>query len=492
MTRNRTATVVSEDATIPAATVQALGEGLHHVLVHSKDSLGLWGPPLDIPLPVDLTGPGVDAATVGPNPTNAVLSDKGNPGNLVVSTQITDKDAGGAVQNNVVGAEAFFNKTPGVGGSGLQLIAVDGKFDSPSEAAYGLIPLSQVKSLADGTYKVYVRGKDAAGNWGPAFITNLIVDKKAPVLGTLTATPNPIAAGAVLTLSAPVTELNGVAHAEVWTGATDPGVGLATAVPVTLNAAGTTVTVLPTVPATASGSVRYNLRVQDTAGNWSNAVNTTVTVTRANSIFADSFEGTSLNNWTGARVGGGNLLLTTAAKVPLVPAIETPATTKGLQVSTTAANRLAYVTDNSPAVETSYHARFAFNANTLRSGTAASLTLLEGRTGANGQVFQVQYRWTTATGPQVRAVLTRTGGTSTGAWVSLTGSAVLQVDWTSAVAGSLRLSVNNAAQPLLTGNTSAQTLESVRLGITAGATGTTGSTGIAFFDSFLSTRNTMP
>ena len=80
---------------MPAATVAALGEGTHHVLVHSKDSLGLWGPPLDIPLSVDLTGPAVDAASVGPNPSNGVLTDKSNPGYLVVSAQITDKDAGG-------------------------------------------------------------------------------------------------------------------------------------------------------------------------------------------------------------------------------------------------------------------------------------------------------------------------------------------------------------------------------------------------------------
>ena len=64
--------------------------------MHSKDSLNLWGPPLDIPLTVDLTGPTVDAASVGPNPTNGVLTDKSNPGNLVVSAQITDRDAGGA------------------------------------------------------------------------------------------------------------------------------------------------------------------------------------------------------------------------------------------------------------------------------------------------------------------------------------------------------------------------------------------------------------
>ena len=81
----------------------------HHVFVHSKDSLGLWGPPLDIPLPVDLTGPGVDAASVGPNPTNGLITDKSQPGSLVVSASITDKDAQGAAQSTIKDAEAFLD-----------------------------------------------------------------------------------------------------------------------------------------------------------------------------------------------------------------------------------------------------------------------------------------------------------------------------------------------------------------------------------------------
>ena len=37
------------------------------------------------------------------------------------------------------------------------------------ESVYGLIPLSQVKALANGTHHVFVRGQDAAGNWGALF-----------------------------------------------------------------------------------------------------------------------------------------------------------------------------------------------------------------------------------------------------------------------------------------------------------------------------------
>ena len=199
-----------------------------------------------------------------------------------------------------------------------------------------------------------------------------------------------------------------------------------------------------------------------------------------------------MTTWS-ARTGNPLPAVSTAAKVPTSAE---PASTQGLQVSVpTTGNgaRVAYVTDTTPAAETTYHARFAFNANTLRSGGAAAVTVFEGRTGNGNQAFTVQYRWTTATGPQLRATLLRTGGTTTGPWVTLTGAAQLvQVDWLSATAGSLRLTINGVAQPLFTGNTSARLLESVRLGITAGPTNGTGSSGTAYVDSFLSTRTTMP
>ncbi|HEY0689648.1 MAG TPA: multicopper oxidase domain-containing protein, partial [Kribbella sp.] len=297
MTLNRSASVVAEDVTLSAAVLGPLAEGVHHVYVHSKNSLGLWGPPLDIPLPIDVTGPGVDAASVGPNPTNAVLADKSHPGNLMISASITDKDAGGALQSKLTDAEAFLDpKVPNpAGGTGLQLLALDGKLDSTSEAVYGLIPLTQVKALTDGTHHVYVRGQDAAGNWGPLFAVNLVVDKTAPVLGTLAASPNPTAGADTLTLTAPVTDASLIAKAEYWLGATDPGVGKGISLPVSVVAGKVQVTVpLASVP---GGNQVFNLRVQDLAGNWSKSVNTTVSVQRPNRIFADDFESGGFGFW---------------------------------------------------------------------------------------------------------------------------------------------------------------------------------------------------
>jgi hypothetical protein len=486
--RNRTAMVVSLDATLTAATVHGLTEGTHHVYLHSKDSLNLWGPPLDIPLVVDLTGPAVDAASVGPNPSNGVLTDKSNPGYLVVSAQISDKDAGGQPQSTIADAEAFLdpaNSNP-PGGTGLQLIAVDGRLDSTTEAVYGLIPISQVRALTNGTHHVYVRGQDAAGTWGDLLAINLIVDKTAPVLGALTATPNPTNGAATITFTAPVTEAVGVASAEFWLGTTDPGVGRGTVVSVSV-VNGQAVVLVPTA-GIASGAQRFNIRVKDTAGNWSNAVNTTVTVSRPNGIFANNFEPTD-PAWS-ATTGA---VSTTAAAA--MPTTNEPGSTRGMQVTMPGgnANQASYRTDNSPSAETGYHARFVFNRNSLTPGNNANtvLTIFEARTPTNGAAaFTVQYRINGGS-PQLRTVLTRnTGATVVGNWVNLAaGRHTVQVDWVAATAGSLALKIDGTTVSTQTANTGTVRVETVLLGVTAGFTSTT--SGTAYFDSFVSTRSTL-
>jgi hypothetical protein len=491
---NRTAAVVSEDGVIPKAVVTALGEGTHDVLVHSRNSLGLWGPPASTPLVVDLTGPTVDAASVGPNPSNGIISDKSHPGYLVVSALITDRDAQQGLQSLLADAEAFLDPKVAnpAGGTGVQLIAVDGALDSRSETVYGLLPLTQVRTLTAGTHHVFVRGQDAAGNWGSLFGIDLVIDKTAPVLGTPTATPNPTAGAANLVLTVPVNEAS-FATAEYWLGATDPGVGRATRLPVSF-VVGTVVVTIPLTGITP-GTVRFNLRVQDLAGNWSNAVNTSVSVTRPNAIFSDTFNSGSLAAWS-ARTG--QVSVTPAAGIPV------SAGNLGLQVVIPGgtANRVSYVTDNGPTAETSYHARFGINANTLTSGSVATsvLTLFEGRSAANAQVLAVEFRRSGGT-PQVRAVMARSVGTPlVGAWVNLAAAAhTIQVDWlsgpaTGGSAGSLRLSVDGVATPQLVGNTSTLRLETALLGVTAGVTATPTSSmaGTAYFDNFTSTRYTMP
>jgi hypothetical protein len=486
ITPNRVATVVSLDPVIPATTVAALTEGTHHVFVHSHDSLGLWGPTLDIPLPVDKTGPGVDGADVKPNPSNGVLTSLAHPGSLVVSATITDVNSG-TLQNPVTDAEGFLD-TVGANGTGFQLAAVDGSMDSISESVYGLIPISQIRSLSNGTHHVSVRGQDAAGNWGPIYTMNLVVDKVAPVLGAVVGSQSQTT-GAV-SLTAPVSEAT-IGLAEFWLGTTDPGVGKGTSVPF---AAGTNIVATVPLAGLPSGAQRFNLRVKDTAGTWSNAVNTTVTV-RPNTIFASGF--TVTNGSLGWSNSTGGPTVTLAAGIPF------GGTNRGLQVAEAGggSNRTRFVTDNSPTAETNYHASFAFNANTMSSGTnaASALTLFEAQTGGGAQVLAVQFHRTIATVPvnQIRMVFPRsTGGTFTGAYVDLpAGNHTIQVDWMAGPAGgaspgSLRLLLDGVSVGFQTGDTGTQTVGTAVLGLTAGVTSSM--TGTAYFDSFSSTRYTLP
>ncbi len=407
---------------------------------------------------------------------------------------ITDKDAQGGLQSNLRRAEAFLDSKVAnpTGGTGLQLIAVDGKLDSTSESVYGLLPITQVKALTNGEHQVAVRGQDQAGNWGPLEVIKLVVDKVAPVLGAaLVGTPNPTNGVANLTLTAPVTESVGLGNAEFWLGTTDPGVGKGTSVSVGFDNNGNAVATVP-LAGLPLGTQRFNLRVQDTAGNWSNAVNTMVTVSKPNAIFSGLFEvGTSPFGWSSAT---GSVSTSTAAKQST--AIES-GSTMGLAAtvgtSGGAAARLSYVSDTTPAAETSYHAQFAFNRNSLTSGAANNvLTIFEGRAANDSQVFAVQFRMNGST-PQVRAVLGLNKKSVTGAWVNLgNGSHVLQVDWVAGSTGSLVLEVDAAAQPALTGNTGNRTVETAVLGVTGGTTNKANApSGTAWFDSFVSTRFTL-
>ena len=172
--------------TIPAAAVNGLGEGTHHVFVHSKDSLGLWGPPLDIPLHgrPDRPGASTPPASARTRPTGC-STDKGNPGYLVVSAQITDKDAGGAARagGGRRGRSSTRRATP-AGGTGLQLVAVDGKLDSLDRDGLRPDPASR-RSRRWPTARTTSRPRPGRGRQLGRAVRGrpCVVDKTAPVLG---------------------------------------------------------------------------------------------------------------------------------------------------------------------------------------------------------------------------------------------------------------------------------------------------------------------
>ena len=73
MTVNLAAPIASLDATIPAATVDALAEGGHVVSIRSQDAAGNWGDPVTVNLVVDKTGPGTSGVSAAPTPSNGTV-----------------------------------------------------------------------------------------------------------------------------------------------------------------------------------------------------------------------------------------------------------------------------------------------------------------------------------------------------------------------------------------------------------------------------------
>jgi len=338
MTLNTIASpVASLNATIAAASINALPTGSYVLNVHSRDVLGNWGPFTAINLNVDKAAPTVSAVTAKPNPTNGLIS--GSASQPAVQVDATFVDAGptlaasiGAVADGTSGtadgtpsgidpsmpvrafiplvmstndqtqveaaavtsgnsfvqaAEAFIYVTndhvPAVSeyGTGFVFTANDGSFNSATETGRTPIPLNTILQLTDGNHNVYVHAKDSAGNWGTTTTLVLVVDKVAPTFTGITLAPTTFALGTVanvvLTLNGAADNAGGtgIGGGEYWFGTTDPAPGGGTA----FNGLSTNIP----VNSLAVGTYTVRARVRDAAGNWSTGTNgirsATLTVT---------------------------------------------------------------------------------------------------------------------------------------------------------------------------------------------------------------------
>ncbi len=250
------------DGSITVGTLGGLGEATHVISIHSRDVAGNWGPMTTVDLVVDKTGPTASGVVAVPNPNNGTLAvNASTPAVRVTATNLAD----GA--SNVRAAEAFVD-TVGADGTGIPMAALDGAYNSGSEAGYADIPLTTVAQLSSGGHTIYVHAKDAAGNWGAPSTTVLLIDKVRPTVSGLTATPNPTGGAATVNLSASATDAaTSVVRAE-WFRGTDPGAGKATAMAVTGTGPWSVAAAINT---TGWGDALHTIRVRvrDAAGNWS-------------------------------------------------------------------------------------------------------------------------------------------------------------------------------------------------------------------------------
>lgn len=303
MTVNLAAPVVSLDATMAAPVAAGL------VFVHSQDALGNWGAFTQTNLSVVAAGPVTTNVSAAKNPNNgAVPLTSGQP---VVRVNATMTAAGATV----AGAEAFID-TVNANGTGFPFVSADGLWNSAAETGYADIPLATINALSMGNHTIYVRGRDALGNWGspsPATTTAswpadakvvLVIDKTAPTLTSITLAGDTIAFGTNTSLTMVAADVGtGVVGGQYWFDGTTTPPANATAFTGTAPSINTS--------ALAGGVHSVRVRVQDAATNWSAVASATLTVVQAindaRSITANNNATQTSDTSTGQRVLANDL-----------------------------------------------------------------------------------------------------------------------------------------------------------------------------------------
>jgi hypothetical protein len=146
----------------------------------------------------DLLGPAVLAGSirVSPNPV-----DNQQPASLVAT--ISDSLSGGS---GVAGAEYSFGDAPAPAGGGM---AMTGSFGARMVAVSASVFTGY---FPPGTHHLYVRGRDAAGNWGNTAALTVVVNGPMPLsVGEPPRTfelrqnaPNPVLQSTVITFAVPL------------------------------------------------------------------------------------------------------------------------------------------------------------------------------------------------------------------------------------------------------------------------------------------------
>src|SRR6266545_4788690 len=209
----------------------------------------------------------------------------------------------------------------------------------------------------------------------------------------------------------------------------------------------------------------------------------TPTPNSADLIFADGFESGNLSAWSSSSTNAGDLSVSPAAAL---------VGSRGLQAVIND-NTAIYVTDNTPADEPRYRARFYFDPNSITMVSGDSHSILYGYNTASTTLLHVEFRFSSGA-YQIRAMLRNDSGTWVqSSWLTISdASHSIEFDWKAATAagtndGSLTLWIDGVQQANLTGvdNDTAR-LDFIRFGAASGID--TGTRGTEYFDAFESRR----
>jgi uncharacterized repeat protein (TIGR01451 family) len=185
-------------AAIPVNVVSALSSGTHTVYVRATEvpPSGVTvsarpGPWTSIALVVLNTGPTAAIASVTPDPAGLYANHDGNL-NYQPSVRLNGTLTTAIADAMVADGELFFGNTtdPDPGspggqqfGQGTELTPAGGIWGKANAlAVYGDIPVADFTAFAEGKIRVWINGKDSAGNWGPVVHYDLTLDKTIPLI----------------------------------------------------------------------------------------------------------------------------------------------------------------------------------------------------------------------------------------------------------------------------------------------------------------------
>jgi hypothetical protein len=203
-------------------------------------------------------------------------------------------------------------------------------------------------------------------------------------------------------------------------------------------------------------------------------------------IFADGFESGNLSKWSASTTDGGDLSVSTAAKL---------VGNFGLQANIDD-NRAIYVTDGSPFAEPKYRARFYFDPNSIRMASGNAHYIFYGYTGSSSTgLVRVELRYSGGT-YQLRGSLLNDATTwRSSNWFTISDARHrVEISWRAATAagannGVLTLWIDGVNKASLTGvDNDTRRIGFIRLGAVASID--SGTRGTYYFDAFQSRRHT--
>ena len=214
---------------------------------------------------IDASGTAGDDV-VGPT-TSGVSVTETAPGSGLYTVTASVSDA--ATGNGVI-AEAEY-RIDSAAAAPTAMSTTDAAFDTPTEAVTSGTGAIDTTGWTSGAHPVYVRGRDALGNWGANVSATIVIDRTGPTTSAVTLTPNPTGPTTSVALAATGSDVasgnNNVVDAEYFLGAPggpgDDGNG----VHLLLNKLAPVVSMTGTIPAQAS-SVDVYVHARDAAGNW--------------------------------------------------------------------------------------------------------------------------------------------------------------------------------------------------------------------------------